>query len=115
MDLRSVLYFWLNKPDSLDDWSSMESTRMRQGTYNPSIEEEFGHNSGFTTKRWGNPFGDIEAWIDIDCCIRLLNGTGVIQLYDYVKTVRDIPDWEKWPEPKKELKNALLKVLVNMV
>lgn len=87
VDLRPLLHFWLNKPDSFDDGSHDQTARQRNGVYNPESND-------WTTRKWGNSFSAIDLWIEVDS---LMQSVSWISVFEYLFK-QDSQDWNKWSE-----------------
>lgn len=104
MDIRPLIHFWLNKPNTWDDGECHKQCRMGVKTFGQvrAMVEMVGvdPSSRFTTVTWGDPNSLLDLWIDIDKCIANCDSHETLMLEAYIRDCLLISedDWELWPE-----------------
>jgi hypothetical protein len=109
MDTRPLIHFWLNKPECLDDHEDHQKCRMAVRTYNQvrGIEDVYGScKFRYSTVTWGDPNRMMELWIDVDRMVEDLDACVILALHTYALSVNGSDDWESWPTPVRELREA---------
>lgn len=106
MDIRPLIHFWINKPDTWDDGSTQQQTNAKISSYGQvALLEEFfdGSSNSRVRPTWGDPFSMIELWMDLDKFIENLTSKENLLFASYLHIVLMEDNWEEWPEPPKEL------------
>lgn len=116
MDVRPLVQFYRNKPDSYDDGSGHSTINQKLQTHQQAagIEELHGHCNGYFKPTWGDPYRALELWMEISSLIDRMPKLERELLDNYlleIKTSCDSENWESWPKPCLKLEKAL-KVIV---
>lgn len=109
MDIRPLIHFWINKPDSYDDGEDHQTARMGIRTYSQvrGLEDMYGRCVSPTTLiTWGNPNKMVDLWMDLDTMVGDMESEDFLELRFYLLAVNGEDDWDLWPTPPRNLRQA---------
>jgi hypothetical protein len=110
MDLRPVLYMWLNKPEARDEGDHHKASMKKSATTSTYLD-------GDGVRTWGDPFTMFDKWLDVDMALSRLDNGDVEKLSNYLWESYGLEGrlWEDWPEIPEDLGDALNLILSDIL
>ena len=97
MDLRPLIHLWLNKPEVYGG-KGYDIAEMKTSVFHGDVPNS---GNGKSKKVWGNDYGMLDMWIDIDKAIGKLSDFQKEGLKIYTEAMLSIHgwNWEMWKMP----------------